>query len=74
LEDESRVIVGLDDKLKVAANADDIRVKRVKYLLEELAKLTGETTTAIAAATDSTSDFWNGKNIPRQNLNIYGGR
>lgn len=71
VENEARVIVGLDDKQKAAANADDIRVKRVKYLLEELAKLTGETTTAIAAATDSTSDFLEdkyGKNIARQKL------
>jgi hypothetical protein len=56
-EDQARVLVGLDDKERTAADAGDVRVKRVRYLLEELEKLTGEDLVTIAAATDSASNY-----------------
>jgi hypothetical protein len=70
-EDQARVLVGLDDKRRTAADADDIRVKRVRYLLEELVEKTDEDLVAIGAATDSTSTFIEnkyGRDITRQKL------
>lgn len=52
----ARVLVGTDDGGKMLPAADDIRIKRVTYLLDELARKTGEQPVEIAIATDGAAD------------------
>ncbi len=57
LEDSARYLVGKDQDLNRPADKDDIHVKRVSYLLNELALLTKEDMNSIAGATDATADY-----------------
>lgn len=68
---QARFLVGLDRGSKVMAATDDTDVARVKYLLNEISRASGETPVAIAAATDSASDFLRrdyGRTVSRQQL------
>lgn len=70
-EQLARFLIGLDDGGKAMADINDIRVKRVRYLLWELANVTGEKTFDISAATDgaaSNLESKYGKRVARQTL------
>jgi hypothetical protein len=70
-DDQARVLVGLDRGLKSAVDADDIDVKRVRFLLNGLIATTKESAFDIgfgvdAAATDIENNF--GRKVSRQQL------